>query len=250
MRLKEVWKLFANKEEPADDPPAEGEDWPLSRLHREGRSRRTSSSPKTIIADETFFRELKHRFGSPFGFGEYFGGGMGAEHIRELLPSRPSTTARPRPRKVDPDRTPGDDLAPAGPARASCLEHERVDLEDQVKNGKGQKQARAVKRLKVLSALPALRQHARRRWSSRPCRSSRRSCARWSSSTAAASRRRTSTTSTAASSTATTASSGCSTSARRRSSSTTRSACCRRPSTRCSTTAAAAGPSPARATAR
>ena len=33
-----------------------------------------------------------------------------------------------------------------------CLEHEREDLEDQVKNGKGQKQARAVKRLKVLSA--------------------------------------------------------------------------------------------------
>ena len=31
-------------------------------------------------------------------------------------------------------------------------EHERIDLEDLVKNGKGQKQARAVKRLKVLSA--------------------------------------------------------------------------------------------------
>ena len=40
-RLKEVWKLFANKEEPSDDPPAEGEDWPLSVVHgeadREGR---------------------------------------------------------------------------------------------------------------------------------------------------------------------------------------------------------------------
>ena len=34
-RLKDVWKLFANKEEPSEDPPAEGEDWPLSRLHRE-----------------------------------------------------------------------------------------------------------------------------------------------------------------------------------------------------------------------
>ena len=34
-RLKDVWKLFANKEEPAEDPPAEGEDWPLQRLHRE-----------------------------------------------------------------------------------------------------------------------------------------------------------------------------------------------------------------------
>ena len=65
---------------------------------------------------------------------------------------RPSTTASTEPRDVDADRTPGDDLRPAGPARASCLEHEREDLEDQVKNGKGQKQARAVKRLKVLSA--------------------------------------------------------------------------------------------------
>ena len=40
-RLKEVWKLFANKDEPADDPPAEGEDWPLSpyvdKADREGR---------------------------------------------------------------------------------------------------------------------------------------------------------------------------------------------------------------------
>ena len=45
VRLKEVWKLFANKEEPSDDPPAEGEEWPLSRVHREVRSRRTSSSP-------------------------------------------------------------------------------------------------------------------------------------------------------------------------------------------------------------
>ena len=45
--------------------------------------------PKLIIADETFFRELKHRFGSPFGFGEYFRGGMGAEYIRELLRDKP-----------------------------------------------------------------------------------------------------------------------------------------------------------------
>ena len=64
----------------------------------------------------------------------------------------PTTTARPRRARSTPTALPGDDLAPAGPARASCLEHERVDLEDQVKNGKGQKQARAVKRLKVLSA--------------------------------------------------------------------------------------------------
>jgi DNA-directed RNA polymerase subunit beta' len=76
---------------------------------------------KQIEHDETIFRELKERFGSSYGFGEYFRGGMGAEAIRDLL------------QQVD-------------------LEAERIELEDQVKNGKGQKQARAVKRLKVVSA--------------------------------------------------------------------------------------------------
>jgi DNA-directed RNA polymerase subunit beta' len=77
--------------------------------------------PKDVVNDETLFRELKDRFGSPYGFGEYFRGGMGAESIRDLL------------EQID-------------------LEAERVELEDIVKNGKGQKQARAVKRLKVASA--------------------------------------------------------------------------------------------------
>jgi DNA-directed RNA polymerase subunit beta' len=77
--------------------------------------------PKQVIADETLFRELKDRFGSPFGFGEYFRGGMGAESVRELLED------------VD-------------------LEAERLELEEQVKTAKGQKQSRAVKRLKVVSA--------------------------------------------------------------------------------------------------
>jgi DNA-directed RNA polymerase subunit beta' len=77
--------------------------------------------PKQVVADETLFRELKDRFGSPFGWGEYFRGGMGAESVRDLL------------QQVD-------------------LDAEREELEDQVKTGKGQKQARAVKRLKVVSA--------------------------------------------------------------------------------------------------
>ncbi len=77
--------------------------------------------PKQIEHDESTFRELKERFGSPYGFGEYFRGGMGAEAIRDLL------------QQVD-------------------LDAERQELEDQVKTGKGQKQARAVKRLKVVSA--------------------------------------------------------------------------------------------------
>src|ERR671933_696802 len=41
--------------------------------------------PKLIVNDEQLFRELKDRFGSPYGFGVYFRGGMGAEAIRELL---------------------------------------------------------------------------------------------------------------------------------------------------------------------
>src|SRR5438105_1033120 len=41
--------------------------------------------PKQIEHDETIFRELKERFGSSYGFGEYFRGGMGAEAVRDLL---------------------------------------------------------------------------------------------------------------------------------------------------------------------
>src|ERR687895_1324632 len=80
-----------------------------------------SMEPKQVIADETLFRELKDRFGSPFGWGEYFRGGMGAESVRDLL------------QQVD-------------------LDAEREELEEQVRTAKGQKQSRAVKRLKVVSA--------------------------------------------------------------------------------------------------
>ncbi|WP_205696963.1 DNA-directed RNA polymerase subunit beta' [Conexibacter sp. SYSU D00693] len=149
-RLKDVWKLFSNKEEPADEPPSEGEEWPLS-SYVDKAADKDEFRPKTIIADETFFRELKHRFGSPFGFGEYFGGGMGAEHIRTLLTTKPAWDREAQTREVDADRAPGEGLAPWD-APGISLDHEREDLEDLVKNGKGQKQARAVKRLKVLSA--------------------------------------------------------------------------------------------------
>src|ERR1700754_3291570 len=80
-----------------------------------------SMEPKNVVNDETLFRELKERFGSPYGWGEYFRGGMGAEAVRDLL------------EQVD-------------------LEAERVELEDQIRTAKGQKQQRAVKRLKVVSA--------------------------------------------------------------------------------------------------
>ncbi len=149
-RLKEVWKLFANKDEPSADPPAEGEEWPLAQ-YTEKAIDKDQLQPKLIIADETFFRELKHRFGSPFGFGEYFGGGMGAEHIRELLREKVPYDREAKARKVDAERSPGEDLRNED-MPGVVLDHEREDLEDQVRNGKGQKQARAVKRLKVLSA--------------------------------------------------------------------------------------------------
>jgi DNA-directed RNA polymerase subunit beta' len=90
-RMRQVWELFKEME------------------------------PKRIEHDETLFRELKERFGSSYGFGEYFRGGMGAEAIRDLL------------QQVD-------------------LDAEREELSDIIKTAKGQKQARAVKRLKVVSA--------------------------------------------------------------------------------------------------
>ena len=60
---------------------------------------------KQVVNDEQLFRELKDRFGSPYGFGVYFRGGMGAEAIRELLRDldlaggvarRSATRSRPR----------------------------------------------------------------------------------------------------------------------------------------------------------
>src|SRR5215218_7376391 len=90
-RLEETWKLFRELE------------------------------PKLVVNDEQIFRELKDRFGSPYGFGVYFRGGMGAESIRELL------------RDLD-------------------LTEESKTLREMIKTSKGQKQQRAIKRLKVVSA--------------------------------------------------------------------------------------------------
>ena len=76
---------------------------------------------RDIVPDESLFRELRERFGSAYGFGEYFRGGMGADAVRDLLD------------QVD-------------------LEAEADKLDIEVKTAKGQKQARAVKRLKVVTA--------------------------------------------------------------------------------------------------
>ncbi|MDX6493162.1 MAG: DNA-directed polymerase subunit beta, partial [Gaiellaceae bacterium] len=77
--------------------------------------------PKMVVNDEQLFRELKDRFGSPYGFGVYFRGGMGAESIRDLL------------RDLD-------------------LNDEGLSLREIIRTSKGQKQQRGIKRLKVVSA--------------------------------------------------------------------------------------------------
>ena len=77
--------------------------------------------PQKIVNDEQIFRELKDRFGSPYGFGVYFQGGMGAESIRELL------------KDLD-------------------LKAEAKSLRETIRDSKGQKQQRAIKRLKVVNA--------------------------------------------------------------------------------------------------
>ncbi len=90
-RLEETWRLFRELE------------------------------PKLIVNDEQIFRELKDRFGSPYGFGVYFNGGMGAEAIRDLL------------KELD-------------------LDNEAATLRETIRTSKGQKQQRAIKRLKVVNA--------------------------------------------------------------------------------------------------
>ncbi len=90
-RLEETWRLFRELE------------------------------PKLIVNDEQIFRELKDRFGSPYGFGVYFNGGMGAEAIRDLL------------KELD-------------------LDNEAAMLRETIRTSKGQKQQRAIKRLKVVNA--------------------------------------------------------------------------------------------------
>jgi DNA-directed RNA polymerase subunit beta' len=90
-RLEETWRLFRELE------------------------------PKLIVNDEQIFRELKDRFGSPYGFGVYFSGGMGAEAIRDLL------------KDLD-------------------LDNEAASLRETIRTSKGQKQQRAIKRLKVVNA--------------------------------------------------------------------------------------------------
>ena len=71
--------------------------------------------PKMLIADEALYREMRTNYR------DYFRGGMGAESVRDLLDA------------VD-------------------LEATAEELRETIKTGKGQKRAKAVKRLKVVEA--------------------------------------------------------------------------------------------------
>ena len=74
---------------------------------------------REIVTDETLFREMREHFGSPFGYGTYFRGRHGR---------------RGHPRAA----------GSGGPARRKPL------LREIIRTSKGQKQSRAVKRLKVV----------------------------------------------------------------------------------------------------
>jgi DNA-directed RNA polymerase subunit beta' len=83
-------------------------------------------SPRGVVNDESVYQQMERLFGrasefEPDSMGVYFTGGTGAEGVRELL------------RLVD-------------------LEYEATSLKEVIATAKGQRQARAVKRLKVASA--------------------------------------------------------------------------------------------------
>ena len=75
----------------------------------------TKLAPKQLIVDEVLYRELVDRYG------EYFQGAMGAESIKKLIEN-------------------------------FDIDAEAENLRDVIRNGKGQKKLRALKRLKVVAA--------------------------------------------------------------------------------------------------
>ncbi len=71
--------------------------------------------PKQLVSEEALYREMR------LNYNDYFTGGMGAEAVRDLLD-------------------------------AMDLEAAAEELRDTIANGKGQKRAKAIKRLKVVDA--------------------------------------------------------------------------------------------------
>jgi DNA-directed RNA polymerase subunit beta' len=117
--LLKVREMFQDMESRRQDAREAGEDG-VKRLEQSWNDFQ-QLEPKRVVNDELLFRELKDRFGSPYGFGVYFEGGMGAEAIRDLL-------------------------------RGLDLDKETESLRETIRTSKGQKQQRAIKRLKVVNA--------------------------------------------------------------------------------------------------
>ncbi|MCW2649425.1 MAG: DNA-directed polymerase subunit beta [Mycobacterium sp.] len=80
----------------------------------------TKLAPKQLIVDELLYREIVDRYG------EYFQGAMGAESIKKLIEN-------------------------------FDIDAEAENLRDVIRNGKGQKKLRALKRLKVVAAFQSNR---------------------------------------------------------------------------------------------
>jgi DNA-directed RNA polymerase subunit beta' len=116
LKVREMYLDIESRREDAREAAVDS----LNRLEETWRLFR-ELEPKMIVNDEQIFRELKDRFGSPYGFGVYFNGGMGAEAIRDLL------------KELD-------------------LPNEGAILRETIGTSKGQKQQRAIKRLKVVTA--------------------------------------------------------------------------------------------------
>ena len=116
LKVREMYLDMESRREDAREAAVES----VRRLE-ETWNRFRELEPKEIVNDELIFRELKDRFGSAYGFGVYFEGGMGAEAIRDLL------------KELD-------------------LDAEAESLRETIRTSKGQKQQRAIKRLKVVNA--------------------------------------------------------------------------------------------------
>ena len=102
---------------------------------------------RQVIGDEQLFREMRERFGSQYGFGEYFRGGMGASAIRDLLEDLNT--------EVEDEVVEGEDGAPAEgekKKRVTKLDLEARNLRKVIAESKGQRHAKALKRLRVVSA--------------------------------------------------------------------------------------------------
>jgi DNA-directed RNA polymerase subunit beta' len=95
-------------------------------------------APKQLVDDERIWRDLQDRYQ------EYFSGGMGAESVKDLIS------------RLD-------------------MQDEEQFLKDTIATAKGQRKAKAIKRLKVISAFnrattTAARSTRRWAWSSTPSR--------------------------------------------------------------------------------